>query len=347
MEYIVNIFDSLSDTQPKITIETFFSLKIQEDLTSLSSWEITIKEIEWIEKNDIIQIIEVWETDNIIFEWYIDDLVVWIEEIQITFKDFKAMFQNKKVLSDKTFTSQTPKQIIDNLISDYNSRWDTWTCISSISTTLTKELKIWDNYYDIINEICDFLQIQWIIKWNIIHVEEFVWENRTTWEEFFEFIYNAVDINENNIIQIDRKSTPIYNIIVWIDSNGTKIIKEDTTSITENWPIANTINVRVWNLSDITQAFLDFYKTEKVYYELQSELLSQELNIWDKVAVRIEESNEYLNFDWEAFVITKDTDFVNNSKFVKYSISTNNIKIKSFIQRMRQIDTNINFFAIW
>lgn len=110
--------------------------------------------------------------------------------------------------------------------------------------------------------------------------------------------------------------------------------------------MSNNINIRNGDLATITQSFLDFYKTEKVYYELESELLNQELNIGDKVAVRIEEAGEYLNFEWTAFIISKESDFINNSRFIKYNISTNNIKIKSFIQRMRKIDSELNFFAI-
>lgn len=346
MDYIIKIYNSLNDTRPKVTIEDFESLKFQEDLTSFSSWSCTTSQIEWILKNDIIKIIEVGDTDNIIFNWFIDDLEVWIEKINITFKDFKWLFQNKKVLSDKSFTNKTPKEIIDNLIADYNSRWDNWICTSDITTTITKQYKIWDNYFDIINEICDFLQIQWIIKNNEIIIKNFVWVDRTLNADFFEFIYNWTDIAENNIITINRKTTPIYNIIIWIDKDNNKTIKQDNTSITNNWPIANTISVRVWSLEAITQAFLDFYKTEKYYYEIQSSLLEANLNIWDKVKVRIEEAGDYLDFEWNAFIIWKETTFENNSKFIKYSISTNNIKIKSFIQRMRDIDSNINFFAI-
>lgn len=346
MDLIIKIFNSINDVRPKVTIEDFENLQLQEDLTSFSSWSCLTSIIDWIQKNDIIKIIEVWETDVIIFDWYIDTLEVWIEKLSLTFKDYKSLFQNKKILNNKTFTNQTPKQIIDNLIWDYNSKWDTWSCVSSITSTLTKEYKIWDNYYDIINEICDFLQIQWIIKNNIIYVQDFVWLDRTSWSNFFEFIYNGTDIAENNIINISKKTTPIYNIIIWIDSNNNKTIKEDSTSITNNWPIANSINIRIWSLEEITQSFLDFYKTEKSYFEIESSLLEINLNIWDKVKVRIEEAGSYLNFEWNAFIIWKETTFENNSKFIKYNISTNNIKIKSFIQRMRDIDSQINFFAI-
>lgn len=345
--YLIKIFENIGDVRPKEIIEKFNRLSIQEDLTSFSSWILSINKIDWIKKNDIIQIIEVINNNDVVlFDWYIEDFEVWLNDLNITIKDFKNLFQNKKILSNKTFTNQTPKQIIDNLIWDYNLKWDNWNCISSITTTITKSYSIWDNYYDIINEICDFLQLQWIIKDNTIFVEEFIWEDKSSWVNFFEFIYNAIDITENNIISINRKSTPIFNIIIWIDKDWNKSIQEDLTSINNNWPLSNNINIRNGDLATITQSFLDFYKTEKVYYELESELLNQELNIGDKVAVRIEEAGEYLNFEWTAFIISKESDFINNSRFIKYNISTNNIKIKSFIQRMRKIDSELNFFAI-
>lgn len=347
MEYLIKIYEGINDVYPSIQFETFYNLNFTEDLSSFSSWTITVKNIEWIKKNQVIQIIEIWDTDTILFEWYIDDLTVWINDIEITFKDYKAFFQNKKVLEDKTYTSQTPKEIIDDLIWDYNTYWDTWTCISDVTSTFTKELSIWDDYYSIINEICEFLQIQWIIKKWVIYVKEFIWTDRSSWTDLFEFVYNPVDITENNIIDINRKSSPIYNIIIWVDSDENKIIKTDTSSISTYWPIANSITIRNWSLEEITQAYLDFYKTPKYYYELESELLSQNLNIWDKVAVRIEEAWEYFNFSWDAFIINKETKIENASKIINYNISTNNVKVKSFIQTMRDIDNQLNFFAFW
>lgn len=347
MEIIIKFFDKTSDTLPKVQIENYWTLEIDEDLTSFSSCNLTIPIIEWIEALDIVRIYEIQDTDVLLFEWYIDTLEPWINEISLTIKDYKAFLQRKWLIQDVTYTTQTVKQIIDDMISYYNALWDNWVCISSISDTLTKDYSMGDNIYDILNELAIELQAQWIIYWTTIYFAPLVWDDLTSWVNFTEIIYNWIDPSENNINSISLSSYwNIENIIVWIDSNDNKTVKTDSTSIALYWPLFWTINTRSWDLETFTQTYLDFKKVPQNIYKLEIEPFTIDVNIWDKVAVRIEETNSYLNYEGSAYIITKNTKIENATKVITYGVSTYNVKIIDFLNTMREIESAINYLSI-
>lgn len=347
METIIKIYNKTTDLLPKLQIENINSLEISENLTSYSYCTLSIPVIEWIEELDIIRIYEIQDTDILLFEGYIDSFTPWINEITLEIKDYKALLQRKWILADVTYTTQTPKQIIDDMISDYNSLGDNWFCVSWISDTTTKELTMWDNLYDIINELANESWSQWILYWTTIYFNELVWDDYSTWINFKEIIYNWIDTSENNINTIKlTQYWDVENIVVWIDESGNKILKTDSASIATYWPMFWKINVRDWDLETLTQAYLDFKKTPQKIYKLEIEPFTIDVNIWDKIHARIEEVNSYLNYEWAVFVITKTTKIENATKVVTYWVSTSNIKVKDFIHTMRDIETAINYLSI-
>lgn len=349
MELIIKIYDNFTDIQPKEQIEVYNSLEIREDLTSYSYCDLTIPIFDWINELDIVRIYEIQNTDKLLFEGYIDILNPWLEEIKLNIKDYKSLLKRKGLVTDKNYTNQTPKQIIDDLISYYNWLGDNWVCISSVSTQLNKEYKIGDNIYDIINEIAQELQKQWIIYWTTIYFADLVWDDYTSWVDYTEIVYDYEDFAGNNITNIELiKYGDIANIIVWVDQTWNKEVKTDSTSITNYWPLFESINVRDWDLGTITQAYLDFKKTPQKLFNLNTDftLDLRELFIWDKVAVRIENVNSYLDYEWDGYIISKTTSIQNATKVINYNISTATIQIKDFIQRMRDIESSINYLSI-
>ena len=347
MELIIKFYDSITDTLPKEQIEYYNSIDITENLTSYSYADIDIPLVIWLEELNIVRIYEILDSDTLLFEWYIDSITPWVDNINIQIKDYKWLLQRKLIVENKTYIAQTPKQIIDDLILYYNWLGDNWLSISGVWTTINKDIVIGDNIYDVINEIANELQCQWIIYWSTIYFETLVWDDLTSWINFTEIIYNWIDYTENNINNIWLKNYwNIANIIVWIDQSDNKVILTDSTSITNYWPLSKKISFRDWNLTENTQAYLDLYKEPQKIYNIEIEPFTIDVKIWDKVNTRIEETNEYLNYNWDSFIIIKNTKIENATKIITYWVSTVNIKLRDFIQLFRDIEWDINYLSL-
>jgi hypothetical protein len=69
-------------------------------------------------------------------------------------------------------------------------------------------------------------------------------------------------------------------------------------------------------------------------------------NIWDKIKLRIENVNDYLNINTDVIVNTKEIKIDKWSKIIIIWVSTIYVYVDSFIKRLRSIDKKINLLSL-
>lgn len=346
---MIKIYSWIFDTIPIDTIETYFDAEIKEDINWVSSLNMTVKnEVTGLKRLQKIQFFEVenWE-DVILFEWYISELNPWLNNIEIEAKDLRQLFQKKMCIQDYSFSSETLHNIINNIVSDWNNEyWESWTVNINLTWTISKELKKGDNFYDIFYELWESFNWIWITKWTEIYFWEIVWEDKSVWEKFTEIIYNKNEPIENNLSEISRSNySTIANIIFGTDGTST-IIKTNPSSISEFWPLAEYKNFREGDLETDTQSYLDIKSKEQFIYDIMPDINSIDMNIWDKISLRIENVSEYLDIEGAVIVNSKNTRLINNTKVIEIWLSEIYVTKDNFVKKINDTKKTINLLKI-
>lgn len=346
---MIKIYSWIFDTTPIDTIETYFNAEIKEDISWVSSLNMTVKnEVTGLKRLQKIEFFEIKDNQDIIlFEWYISELKPWLNNIEIEAKDFRQLFSKKLCIQNYSFTNETLDNIINTIVTDWNNAyWESWVVNTNLTGTISKDLKEWDNFYDIFYELSETFLWMWTIKWNEIFFWEIIWEDKSVWENFTEIIYNKNEPVENNLSEISRQNySTIANIIFGTDGTTTTI-KTNPTSIAEFWPLAEYKNFRAGNLSDDTQKYLDIKSQEQFIYDIMPDVNSIDVNLWDKIYLRIENVSEYLDIEWSVIVNTKNTSIVNGTKVIKIWLSEIYVTKDNFVKKINDTKKTINLLKV-
>lgn len=328
-------------------IQDIIECTIDYDINNYNSCTVTIPVIDNLNKYDFIELYEVTTTDSLLFEWYIFDLEVWINEIQLIWRGTKELMNKKLVLSDKSYSNKTITEIMEDILSDWNlAYWENWIFSTNDTTLIWKDFKTWDNVYDILEELSWLVGMVWTVEWNNIRVAELIWEDKTTWLNYTALIYNWKDPYETNISNLKSKSySTISNIIIWVDGTW-KSTKTDATSIATFWALWEIKTFRDWDLEDSTEKYLDSKKEEQRIFEFDIEVNELWVNVWDKLKLIIENANSYLNFEWDVYVNTKKIELKNRTKIETIWVSDIYIYADTLTNKLRQLDKNIKLLNI-
>lgn len=328
-------------------IQDIFDATIDYDINNFNTCNLTIPVIEWLSKYDKIELYEVTTVDTLLFEWYIYDLQVWINEILLIWRSTKELMNKKLVLSDKSYTSETMTTIMEDILWDWNSAYsENWIFSTNNTTLISKDFKNWDNIYDVLEELSWLVWMVWTIEGENIIVTDLIGEDKTTWLNYTALIYNWKDPYETNISNLKSKSySTVSNIIIGIDST-TKTTKTDATSIATFWALWESKTFRDWDLDDSIQQYLDSKKEEQRIFEFDIEVNNLGVNAWDKLKLIIENANDYLNFEWDVYVNTKRIELKNRSKIETIWVSDIYVYIDTIQNKLRQLDKNIKLLNI-
>lgn len=311
------------------------SCSIRDDLNSFWIADIILKIQDWFNQFDNIQIIEVDRLDKVVFNWFINSIEVE-EKLKLTCNTNKALMSNKLVLIDKVYTDYTLTQIFNDLLSDWNTlTWDNLTFLCSDITQITKELKEWDAFSDILEELSWLLGLIWTVKDRQIIVIDIIWEERD-----YTAFYNIDEPFQTTINKVNSKifNTQI-NLVIWSDWT-TKNTKTDFTMLSE--PIWIYESFRKWDLNNQTQELLNSRKTSQRILDIELQDNEwEELNIGDKINVVIEWLDEYRNYNWPAFINKSQIDYINWSKRFKLWVSNIYVWQDTFINKLNKINSSL------
>lgn len=290
-----NPFDStIVYTQRIVTWE----ISITQDLHAIDEAHFAIPYIDGAEDEERgVDLYEITNNeDKKVFEGYFYQVIPqfrWPWLMDCIARSKKDFLLSRLVKTNHTYTSVSAKTVVSDLLSVYNTLGDwrvvDWSLyISSSEPLITLEVKVWDNYSDIFDEIAKQLSWQWDYRNNRIYFAKNLWIDYTDWSnKYIELYYNWTTWVPSPIKDIkciftaDRK-----NVVVWIDDTWasnfqSNIVWGKIYGVTKE-------NFRDGDLVAKTQAKLVELDRKQKIYEVELDGLKIDAGKWDKIKIRVE-----------------------------------------------------------
>jgi len=352
MEYVLKIYSNQNSSNPFNTVENLNNISFSWDLNDFSVMKIDLPiNVSWLSQFNKIELCTtVDDTDVVEFWWYIHTISPSNGKITLECRNYKALMLKKIILSDKDFSWATLSVAINSILLEWkNETNEDWFFSTSFTGTFTKKFSEWDKLFDILDEIADLTSCVRNVVWNTIIFDEIIWTDRSILANpnFFELIFNGEDLTENNI---DTISTSTYwtlsNMVIGKD-NTWKVMLKDTTSITEFWVFSEYKSFREWNLAEQTQKFLDTKKNEQKIFSIKARKnIGNELNMWDKIHLRVENLNEYMNIETDVFILKKEVSIENGTKIINLTVSEIYATIDTLTGKLNRIQKDIHLLSL-
>jgi hypothetical protein len=163
---------------------------------------------------------------------------------------------------------------------------------------------------------------------------------------FDELIYNWDNHNEDNLANITLTTySNVSNVIMW-SWNSTKLILEDNAKIQLQWALFESKSFNDGDLNSQTQNYLDYKKWDLFNYIIKTEPFWPDCNIWDKIYLRVENANEYLNYEWAVFVNKVTIDYINATLVKNIEVQTQVVKNNYLKNRLENIEKQLLLLSL-
>lgn len=225
-----------------------------------------------------------------------------------------------QLLDEWPWNEITLDMVLDDMIDDYSTNyWENWTYETDFTTTISIDMKRWDSYFDVLDEIAKQNNAIRDIQNSKIIIKKSFWNDYTSWPLYKEISYNSLYPNNSNIKSIN---------VIWTATRNNIVIAEDTNhniSFDDSWYIDRIYWVwknefRNWNLETNLQKMVASWSKAQRTYEVEVEQNTLDVNVWDKIKLIVENTNSYFDINSSVTITKKNTVFNNWSKSVKYSV---------------------------
>lgn len=282
--------------------------------------------------------------DNIekeIFDWVIRWFEADLEKTSIKLESFEHYFSRRILHQDYIFTDQSVDTILQTILDDINTRYQTnITLDCGISTLTSKEYKKAETFLKVLQDLADN-GFEFIFDDMVLKFKTTVWVDRSTGENFVEYRFdvNEPDDRSINSIKMTVDGKELANGVIWkAGSDYTE--DDDATSITEfgliEWSFTTS-----WDDATTTASYLDDHKDSLSEYKVETTTNDFfEANLWDLVKVYIYVWNDVLFYDWSMKVVQKDFTAWDLPK-IEYTLGKTKIKSKDFIDEILEIQERV------
>jgi hypothetical protein len=271
--------------------------------------------------------------------------------VQVICRDYRGFLEAKRYLTEnKNYEDKTADFIMNDLITWLNAKTTTdpypenWDFeLDEPEALWNLEFKKWNSYYSIFKRVALEFNKNFFIKENwLIQIKEIVGEDKTEGVKFTELLYNNNEIAQNNIAKIPwvvKQETIINSLIT------------DTTIENNSGSIEDYIRLESYdNLTgeEVTN-FLSKSSKPQVIYTLDVKFweLDHPIEIWDKVAVRIESWIIHLDIEWEVFVTRKKSRIKwNRIETLEIDVSEIIISQNTFLKKFKDVRQEIKNLKI-
>jgi len=319
MQFTAYIYRGLFETNPIDQIEDIRDIDIEEQIDSFSTLSFIVNYYKWddglntknLQEFLRVKIIkETWSNQETIFDGVIFELVPDFEGVKVFCRDYRWFLEAKRYLTeDKTYTSQNSTTIINDLLVWLNAKTsgdaypETWTAITDEEKTwLNREWSKGTSYFTVFEELALEMGKNWYIHENgIIELKDIVWDDKTEGDNYVELLFNGNEIAESNIGKIPGVTRQ--------DTMANSIIPATWSIINNTESINNYIRLEEYKSLEGNEMtnYLEKASQPQVIYTLDIRFneLDNEINIGDKVAIRIETGIIHLDIEWEVFITRK------------------------------------------
>lgn len=223
--------------------------------------------------------IKIWKIIKL-FDWYITDIVIKTDSIEIQWENRLSYLQNRIIRSDKSYESVAISTVVSWLFTELNTTYNLpitlW--LNDCATTITKEFSTGTSFYDILKycwqteELLIVRVLDWVLEvskntWTVL---DWIWE------------YDADNTRETNIAWREWKDTM---------DNYFTYIKTETGDVTNSEVIADlwlTFEKYDWKWA-LSLPNWDAIPSISVSRDTDW----WDFNIWDRKYIRL-----YTGYDW-------------------------------------------------
>ena len=315
------------------------SVEIKYDLASF--WVATFTLEDYIvHRNNKIEIYEAWSPDVLVFKWFVSNVektaTVLSEKCVVTCWDGKWLLQERWPLYGYENVSTPLNTVVSDMMLLWNAMWDNWKYQIDYSDPIDMTYDLGTTCYNIIDELANQVWGYWTVKDDTIVMSPIIWEDKTNTVEFFFDWTNASNVKQIVETQADAR----HNVAIGIGNDWGKLMVYNQRPY-PYWVVIE--NFQTWDLEAKTNALLDKEDVDK-------RLLSVELdpnkdfnvNIWDKVRLRIENCKTIEDYNWEVFVVNKDVTYKFWKRYVAISLSDSTSTTATLAGLIRDINSKVD-----
>lgn len=296
-------------------------VEIDEDLNGFGIAKFSIP-MTTIQEDNKIELYEIWNTDKKIFTWYVYKVEpvrkqFWILNIEC--RSEKALFNKRLCLNDINISSDDIAVAIQTILNEYIPYWETRLIETDFTQNVSIDIKKWDNWYDVLDELASQNNAVRDIQNAKILFKSILWNDYTSWPLYKEITYNWLYPNNSNIKSISVIWTATRNNIVVAEDANHNVMFDSSWYVDRIYWVGKN-EFRSWNLNANLQKMIVSWNKVQRTYEVEVEQNTLDVNIWDKIKLIVENTNSYFDINSEVYITKKNTIYNNGSKLVKYNV---------------------------
>lgn len=332
-----------------ITQEQILSkVVIEEQLKGYWTCEFTMPIVEGVEEDVVVEIYEIWNSDTLIFRWYIHQIKpiwqqFWLMEVVLIQE--KAVMQRRHALSDRSFSNQWFSTVLTTLLDDFDTYGESWSINTDISSNISQEVLKWESYYDLFDELAEeFEARRWIHDW-VLYFKQSYWEDRSDWQNYQEVIYDhnnpsSANISNIELVGIAKKAT----VLIWKDKSGNFNTNTGNYSETLYW--THVEYFRDGNLAEKTAKKAEQLSKKQRSYKVTVDQNSINADVWDTIRLTVSNTNSFFDIDASVTVSKKKITVENSQKIVEYELQEFTITPVTSDWFQRKLNKKINLLQL-
>jgi len=301
-----------------------FSLPLDADVFTNQKVEI-FEEINWVATK--------------IFIGYVFNIVPSLEAgneiINVTAYSEKQFLSRRKVLGGANFQDETLENIMNSIVTQYNSNGDAWVINAGYTDLISIESNTGDSYYDFFTELATRLNAQWDVNDGVISIVPRIGTDLTLTDTEIVYAPNESNVSSINIVEENTAA----NVIVAKPSNGVAQIFPSPLPTVITWVEFRTF--RAGNLQEAAEAALAEIQDSVKNYQISVQQESLDVNIGDLVPLRIEGISPRYDVSTAVTVLRKVQQYTNGVKAIQIEVWDVRVKSKNIINTINNLNSKV------
>lgn len=344
MNFLLKIYDI--DGTIKTQIINPEGLSFTKELSGIGELNFTLA----IKSDDALEIrswrkVELFGNDRKMWTGYIINYTYTLNFVEIECATEKKLLDKKIIIADLDFNNNV-ETLLDTLTTQANSRSTGLEPPLTYSTSLTETVNLeWtqgSTFYDILQDVADFLECEWDIVDNEIIVNETIGKDRTiSGDDFVELISSLNSPSQNNIakVEFENNAVQISNYVLGKNSGSTNTQSDLTTGFGVKETAQSFHN---GNLNEQVLQYLEKHKGEYQTINVEPSAVFTDLlavEVGDKVKMRIDRGSELIDGDYELKVIKTKISVENAMPVLQFELSEKNrtiLNAKNFFSEIER-----------
>lgn len=284
---------------------------------------------------------ESW-VEKTMFDWVIRWFDADLDKTEIKLESFEHLFDRRILHQDYNLSSQTVDTILQTILDDINTLYDTnITLDCGITDTTSKTYKKAESFLKVLKDLAGNWY-EFIVEDLVLKFKDTVWIDRTgTWDDFVEYRFDVNEPDDRSIdsVKMTNDWKQLANGVIgksW--SNYTE--DDDATSIAEFWLVESSFTTS-WDDATTTSSYLADHKESQWEFEVTAVVDDFfEAFLGDLVKIYIYVWNDIMFYDWSMKIVEKQYTWWDLPK-ISYKISKTKIKSKDIIEEVSDLQDRI------